>query len=314
MSCDYQVYHDHTANLSIGIPEYSLGKGALEIRAVDQTPMHHWNLEQKAKAHDLIRRIAKVWQTDGITQFLVYTRHAADTPTLGWQVVPASIPGEKTLWHKIRVLWHQFLVLWRAAFGGYKVSPTEAAATRQLMPRNLFEEEALILATAAAKADAKDRPDAFCDSRVIANQKIFATKHVSVLYNRAPMHGSEEKLHFLFVPVKHRNHFCELSREEAGDVELLAQALMDYYATRNHGTAYRHHKNGSDAGMSVIHWHEHLVLTNPQNEFSAKVQAIFAFMTGGQRIIPIENKVAALQKELTPVLQQAIETHKGKGT
>lgn len=97
----------------------------------------------------------------------------------------------------------------------------------------------------------------FCSSKVLSTQLVFQGKEVNVLYNYKPINLGH-KLHFMIIPQKHRPGFSQVTETELLECTQLTQSLVRVCD----GTAYIYSKTGIEAGQTVAHWHQHVVLTN----------------------------------------------------
>ncbi len=143
--------------------------------------------------------------------------------------------------------------------------------------------------------------DAFCNSKIIAKQRIFEGKKIEVLYNYAPI----GKLQFLVVSKEHRTNFSDLTSEEYVEASKIIQTLCAHYQKKGQNIAYIFHKSGKRAGQSVPHWHAHLIFS------SSKIQELFGWIFTLKSmfigITPLSDeelskRVKELKTELVPLL------------
>jgi len=287
------VVHSGTT-MKIIVPERQLGNGSVQIVPISNEPSFaKWKGNQNAEAHELIQKIAQIWEKKGIHDYLVYGKESSNG-AFSWEIVPY----EKSTFK----FWKQFIVLWKITFG---TSPTPRII-RQKVADDL-KGEAAILTNPVAKVvkASKNIKDAFCNPDVIARQLVFQGKKVNVLYNHAPIAIGEGKLHFLITPKDHCQKFTELSQEVTAEADDLSQKLVKHYKSKKFDTAYVFNKNGEESGQTVSHWHQHLVFTATKiQEFFGKLLVLLKMLFGAWPMSKSElaKRVSSLKAELATVL------------
>lgn len=290
------VYVGHA--LKCVVPTYPLASGSVQIMPSPQVKNFlEWQIIQgiEAEAYALIKRIVRVWEKRGITDYMIFGRECQDSHArFNWEVVPYPKGG----WNFLQ----QCKVLWKIAFGA------------SLLPQTQREKEAKELQNALALEDDNKREsiapptrgsDVFCNPQVIERQLVFEGKEINVLYNYAPIALDEKKLHFLITPKQHRVRFSDLTETEYVEARQVAQRLVQFYKDRGYTFAYLFNKTGARAGQSVFHWHEHVIFA------ATKTRALFGkLLVLKKMLLPVwplspeelEQRVHLLRRELKDAL------------
>jgi diadenosine tetraphosphate (Ap4A) HIT family hydrolase len=279
-----------TESMQAVIPKQSLGSGSLTIQPISPTN-RAWTPHEHAQAYALIQRIISVWKQHHIDNYFIFSKQSNQNG-LSWDIVPYPSQG----WS----LWQQIKVLWRIIFGGFHVSESEKSQIEQMHHTTQTDDTQL----SKEESIQKVVQDAFCKAETIEKQWVFKGKHINVLYNYAPV--GRDKLHFLFVPVGHCETFAELTEEEYVEKSILAEKISQYYINQSHQIIYQFNSNGSRAGQSVTHWHDHLIVTNPQNEFLGQLRVFFKMLFGSRPIHSSElrERVEKLREDLKHQLNE----------
>lgn len=256
------------------LADYSVQVGPTQKKFVD------WTDEDIHSSFNVLDPIVSVWKTKNVAeQYLVYGKQEGSKPFV-FEAVPYQ-----TKTSAISRLWQQFLVLWRVTFGGktaeqrdaqvqlYKTTPASRVAPSTSLPS-----------------------DAFCNRETINKQWVITGTKVNVLFNYAPI----GELHFLIVPKAHREKFTDLEREEYVEAQQLTQRIVKHYSAND---AYIFHRTGKDAGQSVPHWHQHVILTaNKTQSFFGKLMVLKNTLFGASPMneTALKTRVTALRSELNP--------------
>ncbi len=285
VTAPHEVVAYQGRSVKIVIPERPLALGSVQI--VPNSKAHNfveWDLEAKREAHALIQRVVQTWGRQGTTHYLIYGRNT-DHAEFSWEIVPYP---QKGWW-----FWKQFKVLWNITFGSFPVSQK----TRQLLAQDFID---LKPALPTPPVDAPSN-DPFCSKTQVGKQLVFEGSTVNVLYNLAPT----EELDFLIVPKRHVFQFSALSSEEYLETMGIAQTLISHYKMQGCPTAFLFDKTGKEAGQTVLHWHEHLVLTaSKAQEFLGKLMVLKNMSMGSSRLSEqkLQEKVASLRQEFSRIL------------
>src|ERR1700733_5748481 len=283
------VYQGNT--MKIVLPESPLAEGSVKIIPLSGVQnFSDWQDFENAEAYQLIQRVVQVWETKGITDYLVYGKQSNDS-TFDWEVVPYPKEGCR--------LWKQFKVLWNITFGGSPLSQIERDRVIKIFKdTNAFSESEIQRIEAIENIALKD--DAFCNPKVIDKQLVFEGRNINVLYNYAPI---ENKQHYLLTTKEHRSRFSELTDAEYLETMQLSQRLVEKH---DGCTAYLFHKTGIEAGQTVLHWHEHLVFTATKTQDLIGKLIVLKNMLFGSSPLPeveLKSDVESLRLDMQEVLK-----------
>lgn len=145
--------------------------------------------------------------------------------------------------------------------------------------------------------------DAFCRQEIIQKQRVYEGNSIELLYNYAPLgFGSDqEKLHFLVIPKKHKERFEKLSLEEYVEAMEVAQKLSAFLEEKKQcAQVHLFHKNGPSVGMTVPHWHLHIVgVVNSKESFLGKLAVLRNMLLGSFALkdSELKERVEQYQKE-----------------
>jgi diadenosine tetraphosphate (Ap4A) HIT family hydrolase len=284
------ILDDNTS--SITIPQRSLKKNALQVSTIQEKSFLNLNDDEHISHFSLLTRIVSVWEKNKIAdQYLVYAKQEKNGANFNWQIIPYNKTN-----NIISRIFQQFVVLFRITFGGFLLSDNQK--------EKLTEEYQRYFRSAKANDvfSEKKGSDSFCKDEVIERQSVLKGKYINVLYNYAPIGFGGEKLHFLITPIRHKSKFNELSKEEYLEAEKLTQRLIDhFYKTRDINAVYFFHKTGFDAGQSVNHFHQHVVLTTNKTQDMLGKLTVLKNMLFGSKAMSDEDlykKVSSLREEL----------------
>lgn len=285
-----------TQTMKVIVPECPLGAGSLKIEPLsDYQNFSEWGDFNNREAYELIKKIVQVWEKQGITDYLVYGKESDSASPFSWEIVPFPKDGTTTRFLK------QFNLLWNITFGGASLSTSEQERIIQNFQegKNLFSEQHKQHIETINHIAHKN--DVFCNPKIIENQLVFEGKEVNVLYNYAPIVPGSERLHFLIVPKKHRPKFSDLSETEYVESMHLAQKLIGFYKDKGYSTAYIFDKSGKEAGQTVPHWHEHVVIPEKKvHEFLGILTVFKNILIGPSCLSPeeLQTRVGALREKL----------------
>lgn len=278
--------------MMVVVPESPLAKGSLKIEPkTTSVNLLEWSKDNEHEAYELIQKVVKVWKEKGVSDYLIYTKGSSNAKRqFSWEIVPFEKSG--------LTFWKQFKVLWNITFGSNRISENE---------REQIAKEWTTLPVKHPISVSKDnREDAFCNPDVIKRQLVYEGKEIYLLYNYAPISTTEGRLHFLLIPKKHRLNFSELTESEYSETNDFLKKLISYYRNKDY---HIFDKNGSEAGQSVPHWHEHLVFTDSQTqEFLGKLIILKNMLIGTSPLSneELENRVRSLRKELHPIFEGSL--------
>lgn len=243
------------------VPDHPLTIGSLKVESKSRSlNVSEWEAENILESYGLIQKVVEVWRKNGITDYLIYAKESTSLTSFSYEVVPYPKKG----WR----FWKQFKTLWNIIFGSSALSEIQ----RSKIARD-FKQLTLTSNDTISEIEQISIQDAFCDQSVIERQLVYAGKKINILYNYAPIGFGQRKLHFLLVPKEHRLTFSDLSQEEYLEVVQLCQKLISFYKEKEFKAVYLFNKSGTEAGQSVLHWHEHVVFT------ATKTQELFGKLT-----------------------------------
>jgi diadenosine tetraphosphate (Ap4A) HIT family hydrolase len=292
-SCSEVVVYEGK-KVKLTVPERPLAAGSVQIKSKKPfASLTDIKEECNLETYEVIQDIVSKWKECGITDYLIYAKDTnGSQDNFRWEIVPYKKEGFR--------LWKQFKVLWNITFGGPRISTEEKKRTVKVFEK--IEGANIHLQSQGQSInELAHKKDAFCDPNVIKKQIVYEGKKIRVLYNYAPIAIGEEKLHFLIVPKEHRLTFTDLTKEEYQETIELSQKLISFYRNKGYNTAYIFDKSGPEAGQTVPHWHEHLVVTATKtHEFFAKLIVLKNMLFGSSPIPPaeLESRVKMLHKEL----------------
>ena len=281
--------------IELSVPRAQLANKSVQIVSSEGKSYVDWSAEKRSSVFRLLQKTAEVWKRNGIAeQYLIYGKQESGGKAFSWEAVPYYTPS-----NIIGRIWQQFVVLWRTTFGGAVLTEVrqqqEAEFYKRLFSPSMAESAEKTAAIALGN-------DAFCNPAVIDRQVVLAGQKVNVLFNYAPIGFGGERLHFLVVPKDHKSKFIELSEEEYLEVTEWSQKLIQHFkSNRSIECVYLFDKTGVDAGQTIPHWHQHIVLT------ASKVQGVFGKLTvlknmlfgsSPMRGAALTDRVQALSNEL----------------
>jgi diadenosine tetraphosphate (Ap4A) HIT family hydrolase len=241
-------------NLKICVPACYYCDDALEIQNIgNHQRFCQWNAAEQAETYDLLQRIANTWNKSNYAHN--YLAYGMTTPNLrcerfSWAVIPYPDNG----WNRLK----QIRVIWNVAFGSPQNSDEERVAKA-----NSIKEQTQYLSDPYMPDYGSGKPakDAFCDGKVIENQRVFEGKRINVFYDRAPERIVDENPHFLITPKRHAVKLTELTEDEYTESMETAQKIANYFQRDNpRCTLHMLHKTGEAAGQTVPHWHLHVIV------------------------------------------------------
>jgi diadenosine tetraphosphate (Ap4A) HIT family hydrolase len=242
--------------LQVRIPHHPPSEFSLSIEPSPPIEsFSDWPINFHSKSYDLLQKITSLWHhSQGITDYMVYGSVTAEAKEkFHWLVIGYPQQGWGP-WKQGTVVWH--LLQHTSSLSGEK--------QKELVEHYRTHWHDIPLpAETPSTAEGKD---AFCVAEVIAKQRIFSGNHIDILYNYAPLAPGKAALHFLVIPKEHRTTLLELSREEFIEASIFTNNISHYFLTHGYQTAHIFHKNGVEAGQSVPHWHQHIVLTATSDE------------------------------------------------
>jgi diadenosine tetraphosphate (Ap4A) HIT family hydrolase len=264
-----KVYQGDTIDVSS--PQKVLTPGNLELTTKNQKPsLQIWTDREIQESHALLKAIASVWHEKGkIGNFMVFGK---EDVVLQKPFIWNFLPYQETS-GTIARFWQQFKVIWRIYFGG--ISEYAELREKNITLFQLEIPHELRQQIAAVEEVVKGK-DSFCKDGVIENQWVLKGKKINVLYNYAPVGLGGEKIHFLFVPVRHCKTFRELTAEEYLEALKLTQLVLQHFKqTRNVHAVYMYHKTGKDAGQTEDHWHMHFIIaTSSHQDWLGKLSVV----------------------------------------
>jgi diadenosine tetraphosphate (Ap4A) HIT family hydrolase len=246
-------------SVRVVVPERPLAMGSVRVEYQRMQFSQSYS-EPYNESFELIQKIVRVWQDKGIHDYLVYSKEVTGKESSSREIVPFQKQG----WR----IWKQFKVIWRITFG----APVTPILERQRIARELriglarLDSQHSPVERINEIGVSKDVFCKFCNPDVISRQLVFEGKHVYVLHDHAPITIGKGKLHFLLLPKVHCSKFSDLTEQEYLEVCQLALKIINCYKNKGFHTAYHFNKSGRQAGQSVLHWHEHLVLTSSSTE------------------------------------------------
>lgn len=289
------IYMGETMNVIV--PKCPLATGSLEIVPNTNTRnFTEWNDFDGFETYKFLQHIIRIWEKEGITDYLIYGKESNSKSIYSWEIVPYPKRGWRIL--------KQFKVLWNITFGGTCLSKAERYKVAQDIQKNTDAFSEYHKQIESIKKIAQES-DAFCNQKVIEKQLVYEGKEIYVLYDYAPLVLSNDKLHFLIVPKEHRSKFSDLSRTEYLESMQLSQKLIKFYKEKGYNTAYIFDKNGVESGQTVPHWHEHIVFTATKTQDFIGKLTVLKNMFIGSSPLPqkeLQTKVQLLRKELNEAL------------
>lgn len=285
--------------VSIGLPIEQLGNKSLQIKPVESKPYVNWSDKESSSVFNFLQKIVAVWNKNKIAnQYLIFGKQRSGEKSFSWEAVPYYNPS-----NIISRFWQQFTILWRITFGGMTI--TDAKKQNQIDEyKQLFTGFSSSMHESAKKTDDIVRSnDAFCKSEVIEKQLVLAGRKINVLFNYAPIGFGGERLHFLIVPKEHKSKFSDLSEEEYLEVTKVSQKLIQHFtSTRTIEDVYLFHKTGVDAGQTIPHWHQHIILTsNKTQNFFGRLTVLKNMLIGGSSPMKgaeLADRIQSLKAEL----------------
>ncbi len=287
------VYEGKT--MKVIVPDHPLALGSLKITTnSNSVKFSEWKAVNEQESYEFLQKVVRIWEKKGVPDYLIFGKESNnDKDIFGWEIVPFS--------KKECGFSRQFKVLWNVSFEG----PYLPKAKRLDVAKNLFLEPHFNQLESVEKGIKGN--DAFCNQKVIDNQRVFEGDEVNVLYNYAPIGLGKGKLHFLIVPKEHRSRFSDLTESEYLESMRLAQKLIIFYKDKGYDTTYLFDKSGAQAGQTVPHWHEHVVFTATKTqEFFGKLTVLKNMLIGSSPLSQkeLQFRVFLLRKELTKVLTE----------
>jgi diadenosine tetraphosphate (Ap4A) HIT family hydrolase len=292
-SSDEVIVHKSNS-MKITVPEHCLASGSVQITPDSSVKnFSEWNEVNSREAYTLSQKVIRSWEQRGITDYLIFGKEDHGSSSIfNWEIVPYPQKG----WR----FWKQFRVLWNITFGGSRQSPIERKTVK-----DAFSTEEGSSSQADLIKNIAQGNDAFCKQPVIDKQLVFEGKEVHVLYNYAPLSIGKEKLHFLIVPKQHRPKFSDLTETEYLEAMKLSQKLVTFYQKKGYPTAFIFNKTGFEAGQTVPHWHQHVVITATKTQELMGKLGVFKNMIFSSSPLPpkeLQTRVQSLRADLSEVL------------
>ncbi len=263
INLDFTV--EETTHYALAVPKETLAPFALEARAKNEGGAYHelFALLQKAAAH---------W-----SDFLIYSWASPKNPDLReWAFVPYT--RHSFSWTQ------QMNVLWRATRGGSAQTDEQCEAVKQY-----YREKHEVVRPSSPKTDA------FCQRKVLDSQRVIGGETVDVLFNYAPL-GEE---HFLIVPHVHRTDFSEVKQGEFVEAMMWVDNIARHYLNKGlHCHVF--HKTGIHAGQTVPHWHVHVIVVDPSQDWKERLRMAWRMILWASPLPPqqLKDRVQKLQLEL----------------
>jgi diadenosine tetraphosphate (Ap4A) HIT family hydrolase len=264
----HQVIEENNT-ISVNIPKIQLANRSLQVAPLEDKPYVSWTDEDHSNVYHSLQKTVAIWKENNIAdQYMIYGKQESGSKAFSWE----AVPYQKTS-NIFARFWQQLQVLWRITFGGMTTS--DAQKQQQVNEyTNLFENYVPTVTESAEKVMEVSSRCPFCKEDVIDKQLVIEGRKVNVLFNYAPIGFGGEKLHFLVVPKDHKKNFGEVSEEEYVEASQVSQELIQFFnRTRSVEDVYMFHKTGADAGQTVPHWHQHIILT------TSKTQDVFGKLT-----------------------------------
>lgn len=287
------IFQFPNSSLQVIAPDRPLMRESMQL-TVPGAQFSDWSRKEHLYSYMLMRHIAQNWQKTGLTeQYLIYGK--IDSKIFNWEIVPyqkcGSFFGRSV---------QQLQVLWRTVFGGIVIS-NEKKKNQIEKYKEVFEEEFELIESSSSGVKGKD---AFCNDERIDKQWVITGEKVRVLFNYAPIGFGGEKLHFLVVPMEHREKFSDVTQEEYSECLQLTQKLFTHFkeVRANIENVYLLNKTGVDTGQTVNHWHLNVIFsTNKSQDFWGKITVVRNILLGSS---PMKEKdlaetVGALRLELS---------------
>ncbi len=105
----------------------------------------------------------------------------------------------------------------------------------------------------------------FCDSKVIEEQLIYASKYALIVYPRNPL----SKGHLMILTKRHANSFSDIKDEEILEIKSLIDKTADIFINDgDYGGFNLINNSGSAAGQHIKHFHLHIFLRSSNEEYS----------------------------------------------
>lgn len=118
-------------------------------------------------------------------------------------------------------------------------------------------------------------PCSFCNSSVIAKQKIYEDNQVIVLYDYKPIIEG----HCLILPKRHVEQLHDLTDQEVCSIKRGISTLFKAAQKTYQATSYLiFQKNGEHAGQSVPHVHVHFLPRRPNDYWDISLYARMFFL------------------------------------
>lgn len=297
-------------SMRLAVPTHPLARGSVKVMPLlHALSFSEWQPSQRVEAYRLMQRVARIWEEQGITDYMIFGKEAQSDASATHNASKSNlemVPFPKNQWNT----WQQFKMLWKIMFGAALLPTLQREREAQEMHSALcLEDDSKIVqeTSEALGLDCSHEPfvrgrDAFCDPEVIKRQLIFEGKEVNLLYNYKPI----EKLHFLITPKRHHVRFSDLTESEYIEATQISQKLMRFY--RDHGYPIVYFYNKTGVMQTVPHWHEHVIFA------ASKTDAVFGeFMVLRKMLLPtwplstkeVQKRVYTLRHELKDVLERS---------
>ncbi|MCH1429535.1 MAG: HIT family protein [Chlamydiales bacterium] len=272
------AYFDENAYLDNGVSLTHTAKQNLK----DYSKLDH------EKQFKQIHAIKQIWKDKQVKtkDFLVYALEDKES-RFKWQLLPFNSDKYAFL-QQLTVLFHLFF-------------PREAEGS--IKEGSLIQDWPIQTQGFKIESSAVVGNDVFCNQKIVQKQRVYEGNTVELLYNYAPLgFGSDqEKLHFLIIPKKHKDRFEKLSLEEYTEAMEVAQKLSAFLEKEKHcAQVHLFHKNGASVGMTVPHWHLHVVgVVNAKESFLGKLAVLRNMLLGSFALkdSELKEKVERYQKE-----------------
>lgn len=249
--------------VQVVVPEVPLGPNSLIVTTDEPTSFLHWTDQQMFLSFQMLQKIAAIWSKSGnpdneITDhYLVYGKQVLtniEPCPFEWEVIPYY---SSALLSKVYNFFQNTRVLAGMVFDDSPVAEESLQKAHEFY-REQFQNTALF----PEKIEGAAENDLFCNQYEVDKRLVLRGKFINVLFHNQLMGLTDRGIHLLLTPKLHKRSFTELSWDEYQEAIKITQLLIPHFFLKQDlHEATIVHKNGSEAGQTIPHWHMDLMFS-----------------------------------------------------
>ncbi len=296
------LYQTVDKSVTVLVPDKRYARGSLAIRIPNPTSTLFKtkdSIEIDKICFEKQNAIAQKLHDDGY-HYMFYSRLEDKFFKQTIHAVPYT--PEHWLLQPITKMIQQIRVLVRLRFGGKEVTQAQVEELKKNYATPLQNSETILENKKERKISDEEKAKCpFCKDENKKKQLVAEGEHVMLFYNIRQI--GQIKNDLLIIPKEHRVGFHELTAEEGIEMAQMARKVSLYYLNKD-CKLHLFDKTGDTAGLTVDHFHRHILVEKISTPDSTTFWSIIKNMFWGRALPTEEVKAAAdqLKKELKEVL------------